>query len=98
MEGLLAQWALATQEFDFTINYRKGVEHSNADALSRQHSDHNVGVGHLVQNTGELKHQQLQDLLLCQLHDALLQFQVLPSENSWSTLLYVDIVSCGPNY
>ena len=34
MEGLLARWALATQEFSFTISYRKGVEHGNADALS----------------------------------------------------------------
>jgi len=67
MEGLLAQWALATQEFDFVINYRKGVEHSNADALSRQHSNHNVAVGHLIYNTGELKHQQHQNPVLCQL-------------------------------
>ena len=36
MEGLPARWALATQEFDFTITYRKGIEHGNADALSRQ--------------------------------------------------------------
>jgi len=34
MEGLLARWALATQEFDFTISYCKGVEHGNANALS----------------------------------------------------------------
>ena len=34
MEGLLVRWALATQEFDFTISYCKGVEHGNANALS----------------------------------------------------------------
>jgi len=26
MEGLLARWAFAMQEFDFTIMYHKGVE------------------------------------------------------------------------
>ena len=36
MEGLLARWALATQEYDFTISYRKGSANGNADALSRK--------------------------------------------------------------
>ena len=35
MEGLLCRWALAMQEYDFTIKYRKGNQNSNADALSR---------------------------------------------------------------
>lgn len=47
MEGLLARWALATQKFDFTITYRKGVEHGNADGLSRQCTNHNATVGHI---------------------------------------------------
>ena len=36
MEGLLARWALAAQEYDFTISYRKGATNTNADALSRK--------------------------------------------------------------
>ena len=35
MEGLLCRWALAMQEFDFVIKYRKGAQNGNADALSR---------------------------------------------------------------
>jgi hypothetical protein len=35
MEGLLCRWALAIQEYDFAICYRKGNDNSNADALSR---------------------------------------------------------------
>lgn len=35
MEGLLCRWALALQEYDFTIKYRKGCLNNNADALSR---------------------------------------------------------------
>ena len=34
--GPLARLALTTQEYGFTITYRKGIESQNADALSRQ--------------------------------------------------------------
>ena len=33
MEGRLCRWALALQEFDFTIKYRRGSSNANADAL-----------------------------------------------------------------
>ncbi|KFD50521.1 hypothetical protein M514_08589 [Trichuris suis] len=39
MEGRLCRWALALQEFDFTIKYSKGINNQNADALSRLVSD-----------------------------------------------------------
>ena len=35
MEGLLCRWALALQEYSFTIVYRKGALNANADSLSR---------------------------------------------------------------
>ena len=35
MEGLLCRWALAIQEYDFAICYKKGSDNRNADALSR---------------------------------------------------------------
>ena len=35
MEGLLYRWAVALQEYNFKIVYRKGTLNSKADALSR---------------------------------------------------------------
>ena len=37
MDGLLARWALAIQEYEFTI--QRGYENGNADALSRKYQD-----------------------------------------------------------
>ncbi|KFD63150.1 hypothetical protein M514_24625 [Trichuris suis] len=35
IEGHLARWAIALQEFDFTIKYKNGLNSVNAGALSR---------------------------------------------------------------
>jgi hypothetical protein len=47
MEGKLARWALAMQEYDFTIKYRRGNQNQNADALSRHPSDVRTAVTEL---------------------------------------------------
>ena len=33
MEGLLVSWALAAQEYEFTISHRIGTANTNADAF-----------------------------------------------------------------
>ena len=35
MEGLLCRWALALQDYSFTVVYRKGALNANGDSLSR---------------------------------------------------------------
>jgi len=57
MEGLLCRWALAMQEFYFTIKYRKGSQNGNADALSR-HVPSNPMVAATQFSTDSLKKKQ----------------------------------------
>ena len=87
MEGLLARWALATQEYDFTITYRKGTENQNADALSRQfdHVDrHSAATSVSCQFIEDVKLQQHHDPIICQLYEALSHCSVPPRTHAWS--------------
>jgi len=84
IEGLLARWALVTQQYNFTITYRRGVENGNADALSRHAGiDLTATVSYLSSFSAELKHHQQKDSLVCQLKDALQPPKALPSDQSW---------------
>ena len=35
-DGIVARWLMSLQSFDFTIVHRRGIDHGNADALSRK--------------------------------------------------------------
>ena len=109
MEGLLARWALATQEYDFTITYRKGTENRNADALSRQfdHVDrHSAATSVSCQFIEDVKLQQHHDPIICQLHEALSHCSVPPRTHTrsqrplshyrqlWQQLLINDGLVC----
>ena len=76
MEGLLARWALALQEYEFTIHYCRGQENGDADALSRRTYPDIQLVAATTQTpilTHSLHQQQLTDPVIQQLHTALFQ-------------------------
>ena len=87
MEGLLARWALAFQEYDFTIVHRKGSENQNADALSRQFEhldDQSAATSVTPSITEDLKLHQQQDKVIFQLYEAFLQNSKPPCAKQWS--------------
>ena len=58
MEGLLCLWALPIQEYDFQIEYKKGSQNGNVDALSRC----SVGtITHAGQPLGDMQKAQRDD-------------------------------------
>ena len=89
MEGLLARWALAIQEYELTIHYRRGHENGNADALSRKIYPDVQSAAATSQTftlTQNLRQQQLSDPIIQQLHTALSQTphaHVLPQGSRW---------------
>jgi len=108
MEGLLAQWTSAIQEYDFTIAYWKGLENGNADALSRQnYSNPPNTVAATTQFpvlTDQLYHQQFDDPVISQINKALDDGHSSPPCNSkwrqyllsqlWSQLCLHDGIAC----
>ena len=83
MEGRLCRWALALQEFDFKITYRRGSSNANADALSRVPAIQ-VETSELCSTTlitPELTTRRIQEE---QQRDAVLQ-QVIQHLTSWNS-------------
>ncbi|KAL5500253.1 hypothetical protein EMCRGX_G011778 [Ephydatia muelleri] len=85
MEGLLCRWALALQEYDFVVQYRKGSQNSNADALSRLPSctvSATTAVVGVWEDRAALRLAQEQDSVLRKVIEALKTSRSKPS--SWS--------------
>ena len=62
MEGMLYRWALAIQEYNFDIVYRKGKLNTNADALSRRYSPCAATQVHLHFPMSEVRTAQQTDI------------------------------------
>ena len=85
MEGLLCRWALALQEYDFVVQYRKGSQNSNADSLSRLPSctvSATTAVVGVWEDQAALRLAQEQDSVLRKVIKALKTSRSKPS--SWS--------------
>ena len=86
MEGMLCQWALTMQEYDFQIVYRKGSLNANADALSHLQTSHTcvaaVAMPHY--STVDLRTAQQQDSTISKIHRAHLQSSSPPHGQDWN--------------
>ncbi|KHJ40575.1 hypothetical protein D918_09350 [Trichuris suis] len=106
MEGRLCRWALALQEFDFTIKYSKGINNQNADALSRLVSDRSNHFNAAVQvvapiiSNQELQSAQTADPVISKVISTLLEGaepQVIPTAATieWDTPRKADFWDRG---
>ena len=69
MDGLLARWTLAIQEYDMTIMYRKGSLSNNADSLSRRPAP--VAATTCTSELPDLLQHQGKDPIIRQLRESL---------------------------
>ena len=103
MEGLLCRWALAIQEYDFQIEYKKGSQNGNADALSRR----SVGaITHSGQPLDDMRKAQRDDHAIGIVYTTLLskknpthsgkwrQHPLRRYRQLWSQLQLIDGIVC----
>ena len=104
MEGLLCRWALAIQEYDFQIEYKKGSQNGNADALSRRSVL--AAITHAGQPLEDMQRAQRDDPTISLLYAAL-QSKKMPTHSGnwrhnvlrryrqiWSQLRLIDGIVC----
>jgi len=96
-EGLLCRWALAIQEYDFHISYKKGSLNSNADALSRRDTQAGhcaVTVADATPEREQVHAKQQQEPVTKQIYTGL-KDKVTPRSPDWQSPLCGVTSSCG---
>ena len=85
MEGLLCRWALALQEYDFRIVYRKASWNTNADALSWRKDPELTATTRIDAglSTVQIHEAERSDEVLSQLYRALKASQRCPKGGNW---------------
>ena len=85
MEGMLCQWALAMQEYDFQIVHRKGSLNTNADSLSRLHTSP-CAVTLALQDyyTPDIRKAQQEDSTISKVLQAKLHSSTPPKGKQWN--------------
>ena len=84
MEGMLCRWALAIQEYDFSIMYRKGSLNNNADALPRlNHSPCAITLTTPQFSASELRSAQLADTCTSKVLQACADSKQSPQGPEW---------------
>ena len=105
MEGILYRWAVALQEYDFIIVYRKGTLNNNADALSRQRELTSVSTAITGTQTKvamvEIRREQRKNEVTQRLLEALETSRQCPKgqlwrryAQLWSQLVIVEGILC----
>ena len=88
MQRMLSRWALAMQEFDFNIIYRKESLNSNADELSHQSFQEDqtpVSMTVAKQPCDKIQHAQRDDNIISKIYGALLTSNGKPQGNEWNS-------------
>ena len=80
MEGLLCRWALAIQEYDFQIEYKKGSQNGNVDALSRRSI---MAITHAGQPLEGMQRAQRNDPTISVLYTTLLSKKIPAHSGNW---------------
>ena len=82
---MLARWALAMQEYSFTMQYRKGKDNGNADALSRRSQPDSHGTVSTVSATNQedIRQNQQNDPVISVIRKSVHASPSPPTSQAW---------------